>query len=65
MVEQLAIGERRACLYAGLSRTRYRKLSQMTARGFNVTQLVFGEDGHAAESNMQEHFELTANSLMR
>jgi hypothetical protein len=26
---------------------------------------VFGEDGHTAESNMSEHFEFTANWLMR
>ncbi|KRD26452.1 MULTISPECIES: alpha/beta hydrolase family protein [Acidovorax] len=39
--------------------------ASLTALGFNVTQLVFGEDGHTAESNMQEHFEFTANWLMR
>jgi len=37
----------------------------LSALGFNVTQLVFGEDGHTAESNMSEHFEFTANWLMR
>lgn len=37
----------------------------LAALGFNVTQLVFGDDGHTAESNMREHFEFTANWLMR
>jgi hypothetical protein len=37
----------------------------LAALGFNVTQLVFGDDGHTAESNMSEHFEFTANWLMR
>ncbi|WP_447773380.1 alpha/beta hydrolase family protein [Variovorax boronicumulans] len=37
----------------------------LSVLGFNVTQLVFGEDGHTAESNMSEHFEFTANWLMR
>jgi len=39
--------------------------ASLAALGFNVTQLVFGEDGHTAESNMREHFEFTANWLMR
>lgn len=39
--------------------------ASLAALGFNVTQLVFGEDGHTAESNMGEHFEFTANWLMR
>ncbi|CAB3840833.1 hypothetical protein LMG26858_01191 [Achromobacter anxifer] len=39
--------------------------TSLTALGFNVTQLVFGDDGHTAESNMREHFEFTANWLMR
>ncbi|MDR6426364.1 dienelactone hydrolase [Variovorax paradoxus] len=37
----------------------------LAALGFNVTQLVFGDDGHTAESNMREHFEFTANWLIR
>ena len=39
--------------------------ASLTALGFNVTQLVFGDDGHTAELNMREHFEFTANWLMR
>ncbi|KDP86606.1 hypothetical protein CF70_006590 [Cupriavidus sp. SK-3] len=39
--------------------------TSLAALGFNVTQLVFGDDGHTAESNMREHFEFTANWLMR
>ena len=39
--------------------------ASLSALGFNVTQLVFGDDGHTAESNMREHFEFTANWLMR
>ncbi|MBO9676611.1 MAG: alpha/beta hydrolase [Acidovorax sp.] len=39
--------------------------ASLAALGFNVTQLVFGDDGHTAESNMREHFEFTANWLMR
>ncbi|MET3440506.1 dienelactone hydrolase [Variovorax paradoxus] len=39
--------------------------ASLAALGFNVTQLIFGDDGHTAESNMSEHFEFTANWLMR
>lgn len=39
--------------------------ASLAALGFNVTQLVFGDDGHTAEVNMREHFEFTANWLMR
>ncbi len=39
--------------------------ASLAALGFNVTQLVFGDDGHTAELNMREHFEFTANWLTR
>ena len=39
--------------------------ASLAAQGFHVTQLVFGNDGHTAKSSMREHFEFTANWLMR
>jgi hypothetical protein len=37
----------------------------LAALGFNVTQLIFGDDGHTAEWNMREHFAFTADWLVR
>lgn len=39
--------------------------SSLAALGFNVTQLVYGGDGHTAELHMREHFDFTANWLMQ
>ncbi|MEB5964616.1 alpha/beta hydrolase family protein [Comamonas testosteroni] len=39
--------------------------ASLAALGFNVTQLVYGEDGHTAESHMREHLEFTANWLLQ
>ena len=39
--------------------------SSLAALGFNVTQLVYGDDGHTAELHMREHFDFTATWLVQ
>ena len=37
----------------------------LAALGFNVTQLVYGDDGHTAELHMREHFDFAASWLVQ
>ena len=40
-------------------------LAAIEPLGFNVTQLVYGDDGHTAELHMREHFDFAADWLVR